>query len=150
MAREQRKPKQPKKPQVNPQAEIEETKAPEATTEPKELVVLRDQMPDPRMGPAVTEKAMGLIRRLRYGEILVKPQAKTIKVKRDLCYYLRLSDKNCIWRVFYRIDPDVIVIIHVLQKKTQKIPPSSINTCEQRLKEYDARVAAWEAAQEDD
>jgi len=41
------------------------------------------------------------------------------------------------WRIFYRIDPDAIVILEVLRKKTAKTPKTVLQACRRRLVEYD-------------
>ncbi len=38
----------------------------------------------------------------------------------------------------YRIDPDVIVIMDVHQKKSNAIPKRVIEACKRRLRDYDA------------
>lgn len=50
---------------------------------------------------------------------------------------LRIRDGTRDWRLFYRIDDDAIVIVEVVQKKTQRTPKTVIETVQQRLKEYD-------------
>jgi phage-related protein len=40
-------------------------------------------------------------------------------------------------RVFYRIDPDAIVIAEVTPKKTQATPRATIETCKRRFARYD-------------
>lgn len=56
------------------------------------------------------------------------------------CHELRLQERNSIWRVFYRVDPDAIVIAGVIQKKTQTTPQETIGACKRRLAAYDRRV----------
>jgi phage-related protein len=41
------------------------------------------------------------------------------------------------WRLFYRIDPDAIVILEVLKKKTATTPRAVLKACRRRLAEYD-------------
>lgn len=53
------------------------------------------------------------------------------------CHELRITDQNKIWRIIYRIDSDAIVILEVLEKKTQKKPDPVIESCKKRLKMYD-------------
>jgi len=40
-------------------------------------------------------------------------------------------------RIVYRIDPDAIILVEVFVKKTQKTPPSVLETCRRRLRRYD-------------
>lgn len=53
------------------------------------------------------------------------------------CHELRFGDTDATWRIFYRIDPDAIVILEVLKKKTQKTPKAVLDACRRRLAEYD-------------
>lgn len=54
------------------------------------------------------------------------------------CHELRIRDENKIWRLFYRIDTDAIVVILWVEKKTDKTPDEVIELCRKRLKLYDA------------
>lgn len=49
---------------------------------------------------------------------------------------LRIDDAGATWRIFYRIDPDAVVILEVLKKKTQATK-SVIDVCRHRLADYD-------------
>ncbi len=53
------------------------------------------------------------------------------------CHELRVNDRNKTWRLFYRIDPDAIVILEVNEKKTQTTRKSTIDLCQNRLKSYE-------------
>ncbi|MGH8727613.1 MAG: type II toxin-antitoxin system RelE/ParE family toxin [Burkholderiales bacterium] len=50
---------------------------------------------------------------------------------------LRVGDANAIWRIWYRIDADAIVIADVFGKKTRTTPQSVIENCQRRFREYD-------------
>ena len=54
------------------------------------------------------------------------------------CHELRIRDENKIWRLFYRIDADAIVVILWTEKKTNKTSDEILDLCRQRLKSYDA------------
>jgi len=54
------------------------------------------------------------------------------------CHELRIRDLDKHWRIIYRIDDDAILILEVFQKTTQKTPTKIIDTCQKRLKKYDA------------
>jgi phage-related protein len=53
------------------------------------------------------------------------------------CHELRIGEGEAIWRVFYRIDVDAIVILEILKKKTQATPQATIEVCQRRLGSYD-------------
>lgn len=53
------------------------------------------------------------------------------------CHELRVEDGGIAWRVFYRLDDDAVVILDVLEKKTEKTPPLVIERCRLRARRYD-------------
>ncbi len=53
------------------------------------------------------------------------------------CHELRISDADVEWRIFYRADPDAIVLVEVLKKKSRKTPRQTLETCKRRLAVYD-------------
>lgn len=54
------------------------------------------------------------------------------------CHELRINDENKTWRFFYRINDDAIVVIHWIDKKTNKTPQDVIDLCKKRLVAYEA------------
>lgn len=54
------------------------------------------------------------------------------------CHELRIKDDKISWRIIYRIDADLIVIVEVFQKKTRKTPASVIKSCQERLNAFDS------------
>jgi len=53
---------------------------------------------------------------------------------------LRISDRNKIWRIIYRVDEDAIVVVEIFAKKTKKTPVKVIEVAQQRLHTYDQLV----------
>ena len=53
------------------------------------------------------------------------------------CHELRIDDENVTWRIVYRIDSDAIVILEVFDKKTNQTPKQVIDSCKQRIKNFD-------------
>ena len=66
------------------------------------------------------------------------PQSRPTPSIGPHCHELRIHDENKIWRLFYRIDANAIVVILWTEKKTAKTPDEVIELCRQRLKSYDA------------
>jgi phage-related protein len=54
------------------------------------------------------------------------------------CHELRVNDQGIQWRIMYRLDADAIVIADVFAKKTRATPQQVIETCQRRLRAYDA------------
>jgi phage-related protein len=79
-----------------------------------------------------------LLRRLQQGELLSLPHSRPMRSIGARCHELRVQDTDKTWRIFYRIDPDVIVVLDILNKKTQATPADVIETCQRRLRAYEA------------
>lgn len=65
------------------------------------------------------------------------PESRPMPSIGPRCHELRIGDAGVAWRVFYRIDPDAIVILEVLRKRTAKTPRAVLEACRRRLAEYD-------------
>ena len=53
------------------------------------------------------------------------------------CHERRMRDRGHNWRIFYRADPDVVLIAEVFGKKTEQTPPEVLERCRRRLRRYD-------------
>jgi phage-related protein len=53
------------------------------------------------------------------------------------CHELRIGEGSVTWRIFYRTDPDAVLILEVLKKKTQATPKAVLDACRGRLVDYD-------------
>jgi phage-related protein len=78
-----------------------------------------------------------LLRRLQRGETLSMPESRPMPSIGPGCHELRIDEGAVTWRIFYRTDPDAIVILDVLKKKTRITARTVIETCKRRLAEYD-------------
>lgn len=56
------------------------------------------------------------------------------------CHELRIHDAGATWRIVHRVDPDAVIIVEVFSKKTPTMPRRMVETCRQRLREYDRRA----------
>ena len=74
---------------------------------------------------------------LQLGMNLSLPQSRPMPSIGIHCHELRIQDENKIWRLFYRVDADAIVVILWTEKKTNKTPDEVIGLCRKRLKFYD-------------
>ncbi len=70
--------------------------------------------------------------------MLSMPDSRPMPSIGSRCHELRINDQDNTWRVISRIDDDAIVIADVFAKKTQQTPKRVIDTCKQRLADYDA------------
>lgn len=80
-----------------------------------------------------------LLRDLQEGENLAPPHSRPMPIIGPRCHELRVNDRNKTWRLIYRVEPDAVVILDVLEKKTKKTPDAVIQNCRRRLKLYEAR-----------
>jgi phage-related protein len=103
----------------------------------KPLVWLHGEIKTPPMAPRSRLQAGYLLRRLQRGETLSMPESRPMPSIGPRCHELRIDEGTVTWRIFYRTDPDAIVILDVLKKKTPSTPKTVIEICKRRLAEYD-------------
>jgi phage-related protein len=104
----------------------------------KPLVWLHGEVRTPPFSPEARLEAGFLLRRLQQGEKLSLPHSRPIPSVGRRCHELRVTDKGKAWRLVYRIDDDAIVIAEVFAKKTRRTPDEVVDTCQNRLRAYDA------------
>jgi len=106
----------------------------------KPLVWLHGEIKTPPMSALTRVEVGHLLRRLQRGELLSMPESRPLAAIGVRCHELRVGDAGVTWRIFYRIDPDAILILDVLRKKTRSTPRAVIEVCRRRLSDYD-RIA---------
>jgi phage-related protein len=103
----------------------------------KLLVWLRGEVKTPPFSKAARVEAGFLPHRMQAGEKLSLPWSRPMPSIGTRCHELRITDKETIWRIVYRLDLDAILIVEVFQKRTQQTPKHVIDTCKKRLRLYD-------------
>jgi len=103
----------------------------------KPLSWLHGQVKTPPFSKAARIETGFLLRRLQQGEKLAMPQSRPMPSIASGCHELRINDQGLTWRLMYRIDTDVILILAVFAKKTEKTPDDIIRTCRNRLRDYE-------------
>jgi phage-related protein len=83
----------------------------------KLLVWLRGEVKTPPFSKAARVEAGFLLRRMQAGEKLSLPWSRPMPSIGTRCHELRITDKETIWRIVYRLDLDAILIVEVFQKK---------------------------------
>jgi phage-related protein len=81
-----------------------------------------------------------LLRRLQRGESLEMPHSRSMPSIGKRCHELRIRDAGQNWRLIYRIDEDVILILEIFNKNTRATPINVIENCKKRLKKYDTDI----------
>jgi len=104
----------------------------------KPLLWLHGEIKTPPMSQSARQEAGYLLRRLQRGEILAMPHSRPMPDIGPRCHELRVSDEDSVRRVFLRVDPDAIVILDVLRKKTRTTPRQVLESCRRRLASYDS------------
>jgi phage-related protein len=110
----------------------------ELSTFDRPLVWLGGEVKTPPFSITARVEAGVLLRRLQRGERLVLPHSRPMARIGPRCHELRVVGERVSWRIVYRIDRDAIVIVEVFEKKTQQTSRYVIETCQKRLKKYDA------------
>ncbi|MBD2775247.1 type II toxin-antitoxin system RelE/ParE family toxin [Iningainema tapete] len=103
----------------------------------KPLVWLHGEVKTPPFSQEARIETGVLLRRLQQGDNLGMPYSKPIPKIGTHCYELRVRDADKNWRIIYRIDEDVILIVEVFNKTTTAIPDKVIEICKKRLSKYD-------------
>ena len=103
----------------------------------KPLVWLHGEIRTPPLSKQARIEAGFLLRLLQKGELLSLPHSRPMPAIGIRCHELRVNDKGKTWRIIYRTDSDAVLILDVFAKKTAKTPKRVIDTCRQRLQEYD-------------
>ena len=104
----------------------------------KPFVWLHGEVKTPPFSKAGRLEAGFLLRRLQSGEKLGLPWSRPMPTIGNRCHELRINDENINWRIIYRIDVDVIVILDVFRKQTQRTPQEVIERCKKRIQMYDS------------
>lgn len=108
--------------------------------ESKSLVWLHAEIKTPPFSQMARLEAGFLLRKLQLGEKLSLPHSRPMTSICSTCHELRISDKESIWRIIYKIEDDAVVLLHVFQKKTRTTPDKVIKLCKDRIKMYKSIV----------
>ena len=106
----------------------------------KKLAWLSSMLTTPPLSQEARVEAGFLLRKIQSGENIGMPHSRPMPSIGKSCHELRITDKNSIWRIFYRIDSDFIIIPHWTVKKTQKTSKVDISLCQLRLNQYDSII----------
>jgi phage-related protein len=96
--------------------------------ERKSIGWLHGEVKTPPFSTDARVEAGYLLGRLQDGEILAMPHSRPMPGIGPCCHELRVKDSRAEWRIIYRVDPDVILVVTVFEKKTKKTPNQIITT----------------------
>ena len=108
--------------------------------ERKPLVWLQGEIKTPPFSAEARIEAGTLLRLLQEGESLSLPHSRPMPSIGPRCHELRIRDESQNWRIIYRLDATVIVIVDIFAKTTQRTPPQTLELCRKRLRLYDEAV----------
>jgi phage-related protein len=103
----------------------------------KPLVWLKTEIKSPPFSKEARIEAGYLLRLIQQGHTLGMPHTRKLPDLCPRCYELRIRDKDKWYRIIFRIDSDAIILVHVFEKKSNKITKSVLDTCRKRIKQYD-------------
>jgi phage-related protein len=104
----------------------------------KDVVWLNCEVKSPPFSDEARHVAGFLLRRLQQGHSLQRPESDHMENIGPRCHELRIDDQGVRWRIFYRIDPDVILIAEVFCKTGgEKDTNKAIEVARKRLAHYD-------------
>ena len=107
------------------------------TSMEKPLAWLSGEIKTPPFSSEARVEAGFLLRRLQRGERLAMPYSRPMPEIAPRRHELRIRERDQIWRIIYRPDPNAIVILEIFSKKTSSTPKSFIEACRRRLRHYD-------------
>jgi phage-related protein len=105
--------------------------------EPKPLVFLHGEIKTPPFSEEARKEAGYLLWQLQIGESIGMPRAEPLPIVGRRCGALRIRDDQHNWRIMYRVDATVVLVIEVYDKKSRKIPDEVVDRCKTRLQRYD-------------
>lgn len=106
----------------------------------KPLVWLHGEIKTPPFSQDARIEVGVLLRQLQQGENLEMPHSRPMPSIGAHCHELRVRDADQNWRIIYRIDNDVILVIEVFNKTTRSTPDNVIEKCKKRLSKYDSNT----------
>ena len=114
--------------------------------EDKELFWLAGEVKTPPFSAVARVEAGRLLRQLQQGVMLSMPHSRPMPSVGPRCHELRVVDGSVSWRVFYRVDDDLILVLGIEPKKTRATPKALIDVLQGRLRRYDEAVREAEQA----
>jgi phage-related protein len=106
--------------------------------EDKELVSIGGEIKTPPFSVEARREAGRLLRLLQEGESLGMPHSRPMPSIGRGVHELRVRDEDHNWRIIYRTDDRIVLVVEIFEKKTRKTPKSTIDLCKKRLRDWDA------------
>jgi phage-related protein len=107
--------------------------------EEKPVFFLDDGIKTPPLSGEARRESGGLLRRLQDGESLGMPHSRPMPSIGRGVHELRVRDGRHNWRIIYRVETDIILVVLVFAKTTKATPKPMIDLARKRLADHDAR-----------
>lgn len=107
----------------------------------KELVWLGRGVNTPPFSVSARVEAGYRLRLLQRGFRMGMPHSRPMPTIGARCHELRVRDADHQWRLIYRIDRDVILVVEVFDKDSRRTSGEVIELCRERLRAYDRTKA---------
>jgi phage-related protein len=106
-------------------------------SESKRLIFLGVEIKTPPMSVEARREAGQLLRMVQDGLTLGMPRSRPMPSIGPRCHELRVRDEDANWRVFYRIDPNNVIVVLIVAKTTRTTPKRVIDLCKKKLRDFD-------------
>lgn len=106
-------------------------------TRDRPLVWLHGEVKTPPFSRQGRLEAGYLLRTLQQRMKVGLPHSRPMPMIGARCHELRVRDASHNWRIFYRLDPDAVVILGVYAKRTEQTPKEMLEACRGRVQRYD-------------
>ena len=125
-----------------------ENEADDDKPEPKRLAWLHGEIKTPPFSEEARREAGAILRELQDGRPVKFPQAELLTTVGPRCGAVRVRDAQHNWRIMYRVDATVVLVVDVYDKKTARIPDEVITRCKRRLRDFDDAVKSAQRKKE--
>jgi phage-related protein len=106
--------------------------------EGKTLVLIGGEIRTPPMSVGARREVGRLLRRLQGGESLGMPHSRPMPSIGRGVHELRVRDADHNWRLIYRTDERIVLVVEIFEKKTPATPGPVIDLCRKRLRDWDS------------
>jgi len=106
--------------------------------EEKTLVLIAGEIKSPPFSVGARREAGRLLGRVQAGETLGMPHSRPMPSIGRNVNELRVRDEDHNWRIIYRADARIVLVIEIFEKKTPTTPKHVIELCRKRLRDWDA------------
>ena len=109
------------------------------TLDRKPMIWIHGELRSPPMPSAARIEGGYLLGLVQEGVSLAMPQSRPMPQIGPRCHELRVRGEDTNWRIIYRIDERVILVVDIFKKKSATTPKRVIEACKKRLSAYEPK-----------